>query len=436
MDLGRQYETTGAAVTFAWEAALYDVESSEGPDCSSAAAARSFVTYDNFEQDWGGTEGRLYYPGKRIVQCFRLYIKQGFSDGLEKQLGTAVRMMELFWDSNWATKTEVTVADGGVDEFGAGVTSGLWYYPPRDVVDDDLNTYWLSRLNGKSATVWIDLGSEYNIAGLAIHLKYLCGTIKLSVSNTPGNEGPFSLIETITDNQQLSIYRNARELHFKGRTFQIELSNAYQLDWVLRPDEPLGSQKKQPLFGIRDVFMTEHTGGGGLFGVEVEQDDGCLVYDVLSYANLQPGTWAMASEGDYRTVDSEGSMENSTTTVHVVVTFAGNEIVMYRNGVKYGTTYTKGDATFWPANKTRVVFGLRGRVDDGGCGRPTKHGDTHSPYFSGRILAATLFNSALYDVEVEQKTFLCILKCFVSRHFCQLLFTQFMTIVSCLKSQF
>jgi hypothetical protein len=130
-------------------------------------------------------------------------------------------------------------------------------------------------------------------------------------------------------------------------------------------------------------------------------------YDVLSYANFQPGTWAMASEGDYRSLDAGGAMENSTSTVHLVVTFAGNEIVMYRNGQKYGTTYTKRDPTYWLANKTRVVFGVRGRPDDGtagdwntSCGRPTKHGDTHSPFFSGRILSATLLNSALYDVEV------------------------------------
>jgi hypothetical protein len=37
------------------------------------------------------------------------------------------------------------------------------------------------------------------------------------------------------------------------------------------------SEARQPLFGISDVFMTEHTGGGGLFGVEVEDDNGCLV---------------------------------------------------------------------------------------------------------------------------------------------------------------
>lgn len=42
--------------------------------------------------------------------------------------------------------------------FGIENVLGLWYYPTADIADDDLNTYWLARLNDRTATVWIDLG--------------------------------------------------------------------------------------------------------------------------------------------------------------------------------------------------------------------------------------------------------------------------------------
>ena len=42
--------------------------------------------------------------------------------------------------------------------FGIQNVLGLWYYPTADIADDDFNTYWLARLNDRTATVWIDLG--------------------------------------------------------------------------------------------------------------------------------------------------------------------------------------------------------------------------------------------------------------------------------------
>jgi hypothetical protein len=68
MDLGRQYETTGVAVTYAWEPQTYWIESSAGPDCTHDADPRSWKKYNGRDQDYGGIEGRSYLGGNRIVQ--------------------------------------------------------------------------------------------------------------------------------------------------------------------------------------------------------------------------------------------------------------------------------------------------------------------------------------------------------------------------------
>merc|ERR1712232_1419665 len=151
--------------------------------------------------------------------------------------------------------------------------------------------------------------------------------------------------------------------HFRARYVQIILSNPQ--DTIYHPDTYGNYQSLRKVLGVKEFQIFEHTGGGGVFGIQTV--DGS-VYNTITYAQRQPGTWMSGSEGDVRTDDVAGVQEIPGRKVQIVVTYRSvhdgdpssplTEVSLYRDGEAYGKHYVKGDWMEFP-NNTRLVFGVR-----------------------------------------------------------------------------
>ena len=107
---------------------------------------------------------------------------------------------------------------------------------------------------------------------------------------------------------------------------------------------------------------------------------------------MQVAHWIAGSDYFNRTVDLNAPAESSTpgALIHLAIVYAAdNSITLYRNGVGYGASYTRGRLQAYAAGDTRVLFGKRA------TGAVVK-----AAPLNGEIAEARLYDRALTAAEI------------------------------------
>uniref|UniRef100_A0A7S1S3X6 EGF-like domain-containing protein n=1 Tax=Alexandrium catenella TaxID=2925 RepID=A0A7S1S3X6_ALECA len=217
-------------------------------------------------------------------------------------------------------------------------------------------------------------------------------------------------------NRDLHIVVNST-VHFRGRYVMLDLFEAITRQYP--PDEWGNEFARDTIFSVWEVKVWEHTGGGGVFGIQ--SADG-MEYSTVAYGLRQPGEWILSSERDLVTEDIRGFSSGSYDEdlgglAHVVVTFQTIsrpsqdtrevEIAFFRNGFRYGDPYRRIEPfnRLRQSNTTRAIFGVRSSAHDVQPGNQDPrqgviHGSTHSPFFEGHIHNVTIIKNALTPEEV------------------------------------
>jgi hypothetical protein len=87
-----------------------------------------------------------------------------------------------------------------------------------------------------------------------------------------------------------------------------------------------------------------------------------VTFDGIVYAEREQLRWIAGSDFYNRTQDVGGPDEtaDSATLVQMAAVYGlDNSITLYRNGIEYGTGYTKGSLQTYSPNDSSVSFGLR-----------------------------------------------------------------------------
>ena len=98
-------------------------------------------------------------------------------------------------------------------------------------------------------------------------------------------------------------------------------------------------------------------------------------FDAIVWAERQTGYWMAGSDNFKRTRDVSGSgkvKETANTQVLMAVVYTENSVQIYRNGVKYGNSYSTGSSTY-PKGKWWILFGPRCCGSAGGVDGTVHH---------------------------------------------------------------
>lgn len=289
------------------------------------------------------------------------------------------------------------------------------------------STIWISRWGAALADLIVDLGEEKNVAGLSFMFGHQASEFEI-LHSLGGVD--YERAYRRTGNADFEITISSRTPHFKARYVKLHMERAVQQ--IYHPDDYGNDANVGDIFSVREFEVWEHTGGGGIVGIESISDDPTvpdgMEYMTLAYGLRQPGEWLIASEKDRYTQNLDGGSDpydvsGYPSMTHIVLTFqkvaesqgvATTEIIMYRNGFQYGRSYqVQGDPSRLALpNKTRLVFGVRStahittrrRRVATGTPDPAEnvlHGRTHSPFFDGMIHNVTLIKNALSSEEVR-----------------------------------
>jgi hypothetical protein len=99
--------------------------------------------------------------------------------------------------------------------------------------------------------------------------------------------------------------------------------------------------------------------GGGVIGLDTPEGQ---FFDSIVFGEINPKHWLAGSDFFNRTQDPGGEAEVAQPgeLVHMAIVYAkDNSITVYRNGVVYGKTYTKGSLRPFLKGKSRFLFGQR-----------------------------------------------------------------------------
>jgi len=214
-------------------------------------------------------------------------------------------------------------------------------------------------------------------------------------------------------NKGTEIYVSPRKYHFLGRYVRLHMAQSRGL--IDHPDQPGNTKTMGYVFGLVDIQIWEHTGGGGAVGIQ--NLDGSQ-FNSIVWGQRQPGEWVLGSESDIFTHDMDGGAykEDEGNEAHIAVTFKKvfaqdpkkrrTEISFYRNGLPYGVAYQKevDPGRLSEPNQTRLVVGVRSTIFANASADLNKiagvHSLSHSPYFWGKIYNVTLLQNALSPEEV------------------------------------
>lgn len=121
-------------------------------------------------------------------------------------------------------------------------------------------------------------------------------------------------------------------------------------------------------------------GGGGAITLETTTGG---TFDSIVYAEREKRRWMAGSNGFVRTESFKGleEVDAAKRVVHFAIVYqADGTITGYRDGKPYGTSIRKTGLQTYPANGSRLLFGLR-----------------HSPGGGNRYLKARIHKASLYD---------------------------------------
>mmetsp|Transcript_122559 Transcript_122559/g.280921 ORF Transcript_122559/g.280921 Transcript_122559/m.280921 type:complete len:604 (+) Transcript_122559:565-2376(+) len=331
------------------------------------------------------------YVARRLARAryVQIEVVSPFED-LDEVIGTAIRDIAVLVDQNLA-RYQTAVADS------------VWDYPPANVVDGRDDTPFISEFDTEQGTIVVDLQSVVNIAG--VQVKWLhrpqSFTFAYSLDNVT-----YNMVAEEKNNIEHALIMDPTTFHFQARFIRVEVKAALPVDWMFDPDYWGDQGRRRPVVAISEIVLIEHTGGGGVFGIQ--NPDGSQ-WDTITFGQRQPGQWASSSEDDNRTADVFGEVGAAGEKVQIVATYRGNEVQVYRNGEAFGSSYIAGPGPVWRPG-SRVIFGVRstawavpGATDPNSTDyiNSTKHGQTHSAFFHGTIHMATLIHRALLPEEVR-----------------------------------
>jgi len=296
-------------------------------------------------------------------------------------------------------------------------TSALntWSYPAEWAANGDSSNWWMSRFNAERANLIFDLGEDKNIAGISFEFKYAAGHYTMYYSS---DNVTWTMVINAAGNTNLDIEYPTNKYHFRGRYIRLRMQ--VPVTKIDHPDIPGNFKTQGSVFALSKLRLLEHTGGGGVVGLQ--SLDGSE-FSTIAWGQRQPGEWMLASEADKFTQDVSGGAfdQDIGGPTHIAVTFRtvhsdypplrNVEIAMYRNGLPYGSSYTKyvdPDRLVLPY-QTRMIFGVRSSFYPNNSNDThhvvagpslASHSGSHSPYFFGKIYNATLIQNALSPEEV------------------------------------
>ena len=130
-------------------------------------------------------------------------------------------------------------------------------------------------------------------------------------------------------------------------------------------------------------------GGGAVISI---QSANGRVFDAIVYAEVEPQRW-MAGSDNFSRTKSLGALGETIADqefVHLAITYRRDgEITVYRNGQRYGKSYTSSGPVRFQSGQWRVLFGLR--IGEPGPKRQLR----------GKIEAAQIYDRALSQEEVQ-----------------------------------
>jgi len=331
------------------------------------------------------------------VRYVKLLLQKSYNDP-EDQLGTSIRdiAVELFRN----------LARGK----SAGADS-VWDYPPEWAVDGRSESFWMARLGQREATLNITLDKERNIAGVTLRFGYVARVYQIWYSL---NGVEYKLSKETTGNGFQSCEVDSKKFHFRAKYVQLRIMDPK--DTIFHPDDFGNDDNRHRIMSIVDLELWEHTGGGGVVGLQ--SPDG-KQFNTIAYGLLQPGEWVLASEDDVFTMETGGANfpEDVGAVVHLAATFRKvegppdqnprTEVMLYRNGVAYGQSYVRSApaSRFSGHNATRLIMGVRSTIYANASMDLSQingvHGDTHPPYFEGKVHNVTILQNALNAEEVR-----------------------------------
>lgn len=99
--------------------------------------------------------------------------------------------------------------------------------------------------------------------------------------------------------------------------------------------------------------------GGGVIGLDTPEG---RFFDSIVFGEMTPGHWLAGSDFFNRSQEPGGHAETAMPgeLIHVAIVYAkDNSITLYRNGERYGMSYTKGTVRPFLKGQSRFLFGQR-----------------------------------------------------------------------------
>lgn len=389
LDLGEVYDVQEIEIWMGFKTSSFFVFVSESgyPDIEIKMTSTSV---------WGFVQMLDDDPIK--MRYLRFFITQGYEDPEGGIFGTSVRDIRVWYDNNQAKGTLAT-------------SDSTWDFPGASAIDGTNETYWLSQFGASAEELVVDLGSLHNVAGLSVEFGYGAEEIQFSYSV---DNSSWTQVAVVESNSKLAISVPST-IHFSAR--YVKVSMQIPISSIPDPDEPSDLDKYQYVFSVREFEIFEHTGGGGVIGLE--SLDG-TEFSTIVYGQREPGEWMIGSEADIFTNDfgEAAYPEDVGTEVHIAMTFETvldlpdgvhryTKVALYRNGAVYGTPYLVQAPIdrLTAANQTRLVFGVRSSAHTSRWnGTDPREGsvlaDAHSPFFEGQIRKLSIIRNALTSEEV------------------------------------
>lgn len=352
--------------------------------------------------------GRLRLQERGVAfdcRYIRLWILKSYFDP-ENQLGTSIRDIAVYKFRNLARGENSTA-------------NSIWDYPANQILDGNTETIWASKFDSTKADILIDLGTERNVAGVSILFGWPARQFQLDFSRD--NQSWGNSFQRF-NNDELKVDITHRGSYFKARYVLFKMQKPATL--LYDPDNREETARR-PVFSLADFKLFEHTGGGGVVGIQ--NLDG-TEFSTITYGLREPGEWIIITERpqeytpdlnanpstfveDIRDVNRIPAVRTQlVVTFNTIRTTPDTrvlEIQLYRNGQPYGDRYTitQDRKRLVGINKTRLVIGVRSTIFTREREEWLKvargHGITHSPYYAGRVFNVTLIKSALNQEEVR-----------------------------------
>ena len=362
------------------------------------------LNYEHIELGFSIVDKTDLYSESVFLKCLSIIINSGAPYFGGSVLGPSIKDISITFDQNLIQGQQEYVDDTQ--------PGGWWDFPANLMADEATTTAWISKKQSTSAEIRLELGQQYNLAGIDISFLYPAGEIRYSYSQQScASTTTFIPAADPVPNTGLTTSLSGLDVQFVARCVRIVLSNP--LTKIQNPDAQFGPQVN--VFGVTQFYVYHMVGGGGVFGIEAKNPSTGVwgtIFDSIAFGPYQPDQWHMLSESQSRSGNVNGPFikDETQSMVQIVATFSSNTVTIYRNGMSYGSSYISNGLLDWSTvGDVRLVFGLASsqfaspatQTDiNTVLGSPPKKTFNLDPYFAGSIQSMTLLSQALSAEEV------------------------------------